>query len=116
MKSSIIICILSIFIACESPNNSESEIEWPNHPPVIKDIVAYPGTTSVGHEFILICVAEDEDGDSLSYFWDFMNGSSSHLDDNMAIWSVDTIGSYSVSCEVSDGQASDELTVTLNVF
>jgi hypothetical protein len=34
----------------------------------------------------------------------------------MAHWAGDSLGSYTVSCKVSDGRASDELSITINVI
>jgi len=64
----------------------------------------------------LICVATDEDEDSLTYTWDSMGGYYVSTDGNMAHWAGDSLGTYSVSCVVSDGRASDELTITINVI
>ena len=116
MKNGVKIFIICALFSCDSPNPSESETEWSNHPPVIEDIVVFPGTRGIPYSFDLICVAEDADGDSLSYFWDCIGGHYISTDGNMAYWSGDSIGTYSVSCLVSDGEATDELTITLHVI
>jgi hypothetical protein len=116
MKNGVKICIICVLLSCDSPNPSESETEQHNHPPVIEDIVVFPGTRGILYSFDLICVAEDADGDSLSYFWDSVGGYYVSTDGNMAYWAGDSLGTYSVSCLVSDSKATDELTVTLHVI
>ena len=116
MKNSAIIFLMFIIIYCDSPNNSNNELQWPNHPPVIKDIVTFPGMRGIPYSFDLICAASDQDEDSLTYIWDSMGGNYVSIDGNMAHWAGDSLGSYTVSCKVSDGRASDELSITINVI
>lgn len=116
MKNSVIVFLIFILFACDSSNNSNDEYQWPNHPPVIEDIVEFPGTRGIPYSFDLICVASDEDGDSLTYTWDSKGGNFIDFDGNAAFWVGDSLGSYSVSCLVSDGKATDELEITINVI
>jgi hypothetical protein len=116
MKNSMIIFIIFSFIYCDSPNDTNTEIKWPNHPPVIEDIVTFPGTRGIPYSCDLICVATDQDEDSLTYEWKSLSGYFHSMEGNMAYWAADTLGSYTVSCKVSDGNASDELNIVINVI
>ena len=116
MKNSVIVLMIFTIIYCDSSNNSNNDFQWPNHPPVIEDIVVFPGTRGIPYSFDLICVATDEDDDSLSYVWASMAGYYVSTDGNMAHWAGDSLGSYFVSCKVSDGEAFDELMITVNII
>ena len=116
MKNSVIIFLIFTIVYCDSPNNSIDEFKWPNHSPDIEDIVTFPGTRGIPYSFDLICVATDQDEDSLTYDWDSMAGYYVSTEGNMAHWAGDSLGSYTVSCKVSDGKASDEMTITINII
>ena len=45
-----------------------------------------------------------------------MGGYYVSTDGNMAYWVSDTLGSFTVSCKVSDGKAYDELSIVINVI
>jgi hypothetical protein len=116
MKNRVLISLIITILGCHSPNNSEVEIQWPNHAPVIEDIVVFPGTRGIPFSFDLICAASDLDGDSLIYTWSSMSGYYDSMDGNRAYWVAESLGTYSVSCEVSDGKATDNLSIDINVI
>ena len=116
MKNSMIVFIIFSFLYCDSPNDSNTENKWPNHPPVIEDIITFPGTRGIPYSFDLECVATDQDEDSLTYEWKSLSGYFHSMEGNMAHWAADTLGSYEVSCKVSDGKEYDELSITINVI
>ena len=115
MKSVLTVLIFCTFFSCNSPNDSSSDDYFPNHPPVIEDIVVFPGTRGISYSFDLICVAHDEDEDSLTYVWDSRGGHYVDFHNNMAHWAGDSVGTYEVICTISDGEENDEFTITIHV-
>jgi hypothetical protein len=116
MKNAVIVFIICAAFSCDGPDVHDPHLEfnWPNRSPVISDIVFFPGRGI--YSFDLICVADDADGDSLSYFWESIGGHYISTDGNRAYWAGDSLGTYFVSCLVSDGEATDELMIPLHVI
>ena len=88
-----------------------------NHAPVISDLSANPFSVNVNQTTTVTCIASDPDGDPLTYHWTknggFFEGSTSGPS---LIWKAPSIqGNYTVSCEVSDGEASDSDQVIISV-
>ncbi len=83
-----------------------------NHPPVV-DITASATNVSTGESVIFSATANDEDGDTLAYYWDFGDGNfGTNSPAAGTSWSGD--GDHVVRCVVSDmkgGEASKWLIV-----
>ena len=62
----LFICIASITIACDDDDDDD---DITNTPPTIASITADPASVTSGGTTTLTVVAEDADGDSLSYTW-----------------------------------------------
>ena len=88
-----------------------------NLPPVITSLAADIQTISKGTEVLLICVASDEEDDTLTYTWDCTLGNI-ESDEDSAIWiAPDQTGVFSISCEVTDSDhGSDIETIDLIVL
>jgi len=118
LKLCISFLIFLVLLSCQSNNLNEpvNEVEWPNHPPIIKAIEFFPGTRGIAYSFDLVCAAEDADGDSLSYEWKCMEGHFISSDGYRAFWVADSLGLYSVGCSVSDGQVEDTEMIIIPVI
>ena len=64
----IIFVLLIIFMLSCSEQNPAANKE--NSPPVILSITALPDSTEINDRITIICSAQDDDGDPLSYKWD----------------------------------------------
>ena len=89
----ILIILAALLISC-SIFNAE---------PVITSLTADNIAVSPGGTVALTCTAEDDDEDSLTYVWGCTNGSLM-TNGSTAFWTAPGYpGTYSISCEVTDG-------------
>lgn len=98
-------CLVSDGAGGQDSSSAEIEVvEFINHEPVITSLAAIPRKIDLGARSNLSCVANDPDGDSLSYFWQTVSGSIQDSG-STAVWTAPTVpGNYWVSCEVQDGR------------
>lgn len=88
-----------------------------NHPPTISSLTANPSSVDVNQTTTITCTASDLDGDPLTYHWT-KNGGIFEGDTSgpSVTWRApSTQGNYTITCEVSDGEASDSEQVVINV-
>jgi hypothetical protein len=85
-----------------------------NHPPVISNINA-PSSVETNETTTITCNASDPDGDSLTYYWTKTGGIITGSGSTVTWKAPSTKGIYTVSCEVSDGEASDSKSVNISV-
>ena len=81
-----------------------------NQPPTISDLSADPPSVDIDQSTTITCIASDEDeGDTLTYTWTKNGGTfEGSTSGSTIIWKApSTEGNYTVTCEVSDGEASD---------
>ena len=82
-----------------------------NTEPVITSLTADNTTVSPGGTVSLICTAEDDDEDSLTYIWECTDGSLAP-NGSSATWTAPSSpGTYSISCEVTDGNDSSTIEI-----
>tara|TARA_B100001750_G_scaffold173470_1_gene141690 strand:+ start:457 stop:846 length:390 start_codon:yes stop_codon:yes gene_type:complete len=82
-----------------------------NTEPVIISLTADNTTVSPGGTVTLTCTAEDDDEDSLTYTWECTNGSLAP-NSSTATWTAPgDLGTYSISCEVTDGNDGSALEI-----
>ena len=89
-----------------------------NHAPVISSLIANPSSININETTAITCIASDEDvGDILTYAWTKNGGTFEGSTSGSTItWKApSTKGNYTVSCEVSDGEASDSDQVIISV-
>jgi hypothetical protein len=89
-----------------------------NHAPIISSLTADPPSIDINQTTSITCTASDEDvGDTLTYTWTKNGGTFEGSTSGPTItWRApSTPGNYTVSCEVSDGEASDNDQVVINV-
>ncbi len=86
-----------------------------NIPPVISVITADPSSVMQNGSSVLTCYASDADGDSLSYSWS-CDGGSIAGDTFSETWTApDSIGTFTITCTVSDGTDTDIENKMINV-
>ncbi|MBU4349990.1 putative Ig domain-containing protein, partial [bacterium] len=89
-----------------------------NHPPVIASLTANPSSININETTAITCTASDEDvDDTLTYTWTKNGGTFEGSTSGSTItWKApSTKGSYTVTCAVSDGEASDSDQVIVSV-
>ncbi|PKP53290.1 MAG: hypothetical protein CVT90_02285, partial [Candidatus Altiarchaeales archaeon HGW-Altiarchaeales-3] len=89
-----------------------------NHAPVISSLIANPSSVNTNQTTTIICTASDEDvGDILTYTWTKNGGTFEGSTSRSTItWKApSTKGNYTVSCKVSDGEATDSKSVDILV-
>ena len=89
-----------------------------NHAPIISSLTANSSSVDINQTTIITCTASDENvGDTLTYAWTKDGGTfEGSTSGSTIIWKApSTKGSYTVTCEVSDGEASDSDQVIISV-
>ena len=106
IKSGIILMTLFIW-TCGDKVNSGNEI---------LSITASDSLVAGGGSVLLVCTADDEDGDNLGYIWKCFSGTLTP-DGNEATWIAPLeTGIYFISCTVADGYgATDVATIAIEV-
>jgi hypothetical protein len=86
-----------------------------NHPPEITDLKVSPGLkVKYGRACTITCVAQDADGDELSYGWSANRGGIS-AEGNIATWTAPNCdGTYDIIVEVKDSLGG-EVTRTVQI-
>jgi len=75
-----------------------------NRAPVITGMSADPDSVLTGGDSEIRCVAQDADGDDLTYVWDALFGTVTGSAANVVWTAPDSAGDYSVSVTVEDGR------------
>ena len=86
----------------------------PNEPPVITKLRAKPTTVLVDHSITITCVANDPEGDPLTYSWSTTSGSISGTGDVVTWTAPGSIGQSTIKVTVNDergGTATRSVTV-----
>lgn len=94
------------------------ELFGTNHAPIISSLTANPSSVDINQTTSITCTASDEDvGDTLTYTWTKNGGTFEGSTSGSTItWKApSTKGSYTVTCEVSDGEVSDSEQVIISV-
>ncbi|MBN2790204.1 MAG: SUMF1/EgtB/PvdO family nonheme iron enzyme [Candidatus Delongbacteria bacterium] len=108
----VIVLFLLIFTSCSDDSSSEPG----NKAPVITSIVSNPATVELGQTATVTCTASDADVDVLTYSWNNTGGTISGSGSSITWTAPDTVGNYSVTCEVSDGEDSVNDGVNISTF
>ncbi len=99
----ITVVSMLIFVGCEDSTESKNE------QPVISSLTADPDTIEVEGTSDLVCLATDPDGDNLIYNWEIAAGSISGIGSNVTWTAPSSVGTYSVSCTVDDGNGGQDI-------
>jgi cytochrome c len=89
--------------------------EEENNAPVVSAISATPSTGFAPLPVKFETTASDEDGDALTYSWDFGDGSAASTTEDPS-HTYTAAGTYNAKVTVSDGEDSVSRTVVVNVF
>jgi hypothetical protein len=100
------------------PESGEAEVVAGfNFPPTISSVTATPASVVAGGTVELEVVAEDPDGDPLTYLWSATDGVFDVVDAPVVVWTAPAVvGDYSITIGVSDGTTTVQLTVVLSVL
>lgn len=96
-----------------TPSGSATPTPTPsgNHPPVILTLNA-SSMSSTNQSWMIGCLADDADGDILSYDWAATNGNIYLLySTDTVFWVLTANGSQSIACQVSDGKGGYDLEI-----
>jgi hypothetical protein len=77
-----------------------------NQNPIISSLTATPSSVKIGETSTITCNASDPDGDNLTYTWTMTGGSISGSGSTVTWTAPSTAGTYTVTCNVSDGKGS----------
>ena len=92
----VTLCLL-LFGSCAGSNN----------PPVVSALHPEKDWVAPSGKCILVCVASDADGDSLTFTWSATGGSFSGTG-SVVIWlAPDTPGTYAITVTVTDGKGAE---------
>ncbi|MBU1101003.1 MAG: T9SS type A sorting domain-containing protein [Bacteroidetes bacterium] len=112
-------CIVDDGEGQDTANVTLEVLEYLNAPPVINKLSASPRKINVNSETTVVCTAEDEDGDNLSYTF-YYNGGLLSGEGNSVVWNAPANeGDYFISCSVSDGRggvSEDSISVRVRDF
>lgn len=98
------ITVLLILVISLSLGGVACKGETVNQLPVISSFGADAASVAVGGSVTVTCIADDPDGDSLSFAWSCTGGSLSRTGYSVTWEAPDTTGSYSISVTVTDGR------------
>lgn len=100
---SILIIVLSLWVACDQDSPTEPQ----NNPPEISSIIANPSQVGLMETSTLVCKASDPDGDSLEYIWTSSSGTI-HGSGDIVNWvAPDSEGIFTANCKVLDGSGGE---------
>ena len=114
----IIICLLcAAFLFVSGCNDDSSPTDPENRDPVIQSVTASPSTVATEGTTNISCIATDEDGDDLTYSWSSQQGNFPNGVSGSSIqWQAPSeSGNYSIAVTVSDGTATDQDFINVNV-
>ncbi len=87
-----------------------------NTGPRISSLTAEPASVAAGSTAAITCTATDPDGDDLTYTWSSSSGTIAGSGSAVSWTAPGDVGAHTVTCRVSDGEASAQDTVTIPVF
>jgi len=102
ISASLLITFILLLVSCEDSTESKNE------PPEILSLIAEPDTVETGGTSELTCNASDEDGDALSYIWTTSGASTSGIESTVTYTAPTTVGKYTITCTVSDGNGGED--------
>ncbi len=81
--------------------------EFINNDPVITGMAAHPRKINLGSDSQISCIADDPDGDTLTYTWSPGSGTING-DGSEVTWTAPiTAGNYYIACLVTDGRGGE---------
>jgi hypothetical protein len=102
----LIITVLLVSSACNSPYPTPPPTPPPNQPPTINSLKAEKVVSTLS-ESQIVCEANDTDGDVLSYLWAADGGTINGNGSSVAWAAPDTAGDYTIEVTVTDGKGGE---------
>ncbi|MDZ7308483.1 MAG: T9SS type A sorting domain-containing protein [candidate division KSB1 bacterium] len=90
-----------------------------NHAPEISALAARPGKIDLGAAAEVTCIAQDPDGDTLSFFWRAIDGTLTGSGPAVTWTAPMREGDYFIVCRINDGrggEAADSIAVRVRDF
>jgi hypothetical protein len=118
-RSKIILAVLIlsmialIFSGCGGSGGTVPPI---SHSPTITSLTASPQSPiETNQSTVITCSASDPDGDSLTYTWSKTGGTITGTGSAITWTAPDIEGTYIIICTVSDGELTDEQSISIDV-
>ena len=87
-----------------------------NHSPTIASLTANPQSPiEINQNTVITCSASDSDGDPLAYTWTKTGGTITGTGSAITWIAPDIEGTYIITCIVSDGEITDEQSISIDV-
>ncbi len=111
----LLLCSGLFMTGCNDDNTPTDPVV--NHPPIIQSVTASPSMVTPNGVTTVSCIATDEDADDLTYTWSSVLGTFPNGVSHSSVqWQGPfTPGNYAISVTVSDGAATDQDFVSVNV-
>jgi formylglycine-generating enzyme required for sulfatase activity len=101
---------------CMSCGDDGGSTEPSDEMPVITSLSADSTTIEAGQTAVITCTASDADGDVLIYDWQSTGGVISGSGSRITWTAPVTVGTYTITCDVSDGEGSVSEDIGIIVF
>lgn len=105
----------SILDIIAEANEYIDSVNSENHPPTISSLTANPSSVDISQSTTITCTASDQDGDTLTYNWTKTGGTITGSGSTVTWTAPSTVGTYTITCTVSDGELFDTQSFTINV-
>jgi len=114
MKLRIILFSSFLLIAI---NCFKKPVDSSNYPPIIKELTSNPYYVITGENATISADVLDIDNDNLQFNWSASGGTFSSINGNFATWTApEQIGSYVITCSVSDGKSDSQKSIAISVL
>jgi len=100
-------------------DNSSITINVFNSQPVISSLQSSIDTVKIGNTVQVNCIANDPDGDNLTYIWSSNDGTITGSGQSINWIAPLSIGSFSISCKIEDGNGgadSSEISIEVELL
>lgn len=104
------------FISCGGGSGDGDGADPANEIPDIYSLTADPESVEAGQATVLTCTAGDLDGDVLTYTWAASDGAISGSGSSVTWTAPATVGTYTLTCAVSDGTDTVSEGVSIAVY
>lgn len=117
MKNKVLLSLVFIILLSFCKEDENNITEPSNTAPKIQKISAFQDTVGINGTTTLVCIANDPDGDSLTYSWSCSAGTFpfGSTGDTVKWKAPDSARSCSISVIVIDGRASDQKSISIEV-
>jgi len=111
-----VLMILSIITLPFSGCNGGSAIPTINHSPTIISLTADSSSININQSNTITCLATDQNNDPLTYTWTKSGGTITGIGSAITWTAPATVGTYTITCTVSDGESTDTQSIIIAVL